>query len=427
MPTPPLSQEKLREALDLVREHGAVTAAADAIGMNRKTFDSRYQLAKRSVIGGVIAAPPIPEIARPPVGFAVVRNGGQYDAEGNLLRQYVTTKRDAGEVYEAPAGHVVKGESALIDADGRVMQRWVKTTKDAANDGLVEGLLARFSKYEAAAPLLPLPIDANTDLLTIYPLADLHFGLYSWGAESGDDYDVDIATDLVRKTISSLVAKSEPSSRAVILGLGDLFHQNDQKNATPKSHHQLDVDGRWGRVFEAGAQLMTDIIDLVSQRHEVVDIVMLPGNHDEDASVCLRVALSLFYKANPRVRVYNKPGLHWFYRFGKCLFGATHGHTMKPDRMAMILANDRPKDWGETVHRSFYFGHIHHETAKEVGNVRVESFSTPAAKDAYAAGGGYRSGRAMSAITFHAEDGEIGRHRVNIASDWARVRSAKAA
>lgn len=325
---------------------------------------------------------------------------------------------------DAPAGFVVKGESILQDGDGNVKLRWVKTREDTSTANLLEALDARFSRHEGMAPLLPAPSAANDDLLTIYPLADLHFGLYAWGAETGDDYDVDIATDLVRKTISSLVSKSDPSRRAVILGLGDLFHQNDQKNATPKSHHQLDVDGRWGRVFEAGARLMTDIVELVAQKHDKVDVVLIPGNHDEDASVCLRVALSLFYRNNERINVYNKPGLHWFDRFGKCLFGATHGHTMKPDRMALMLANDRPKDWGETVHRSFYFGHIHHETAKEVGNVRVESFSTPAAKDAYAAGGGYRSGRAMSAITFHAEEGEIGRHRVNIASDWATVRRA---
>lgn len=92
----------------------------------------------------------------------------------------------------------------------------------------------------------------------------------------------------------------------------------------------------------------------------------------------------------------------------------------------MMLATDRAKDWGETVHRSFFFGHIHSETVKEVGTVRVESFNTPAAKDAYAAGGGWRSGRSMSSITFHRKDGEIGRQRVNIPHDWAVVRQAEA-
>jgi len=170
-----------------------------------------------------------------------------------------------------------------------------------------------------------------------------------------------------------------------------------------------------------GAKLMTTIVDLVAQKHEQIDVVLLPGNHDEDAAVCLRVALSLFYGATPRINVHNEPGLHWYSRFGRCLFGATHGHTMKPDRMAMMLASDRPEDWGETRYRHFFFGHVHHESAKEVGPVRVESFQTPAPRDAHAQGVGYRSGRSMQAITFDANLGEIGRHRVNILSDLERV------
>lgn len=407
-------------AHELVKKFGSQREASRQAGIPRSTLqDMLAREARRGDIGG----PPIPPLGRPPEGFAVHRNSAAYDADGALLRQWVGTKPDAGEVYAVPAGHTVKGESALVDPTGRVLAKWIKT-KEGAGEGLVEGLRAAFAEYEGKAPAIPAPAVSDDDLLTLYPLADLHVGLYAWHREAGDDYDVDIATDLVRRNISTLVAKSEPSKRAVILGLGDLFHQNDQKNATPGSGHRLDVDGRWSRTFEAGAKLMTSLVDLVAQKHDRVDVVLIPGNHDEDASVCLRVALSLFYSANPRVHVYNKPGLHWSMRFGKCLFGATHGHTMKPERMALMLATDHAKDWGETEHRSFYFGHIHHETAKEVGPVRVESFNTPAAKDAYAAGGGYRSGRAMSAITFHRDDGEMSRHRVNIPQDWAKVRVA---
>ena len=291
----------------------------------------------------------------------------------------------------------------------------------------MEALQGAFAAYQGAAPLIPLPAVADDTTLTIYPLADLHFGMYSWGPETGADYDVEIATDIITRNISALVAKSEPSKRAIILGLGDLFHQNDQKNVTPGSGHRLDVDGRWQRVYRKCCEMLLTVIDTVAQKHEEVEIVFLPGNHDEDASVCMKVGMALLYRSNPRISVYEFPGDHWFGRFGKCMFGATHGHKLKPDRMAMMMAADRKEDWGQTDHKAFFFGHIHHETAKEVGPVRVESFNTPAAKDAYAAGGGWRSGRSMSAITYHCEDGEISRHRVNIKAEWAKIVPAKAA
>jgi hypothetical protein len=80
----------------------------------------------------------------------------------------------------------------------------------------------------------------------------------------------------------------------------------------------------------------------------------------------------------------------------------------------MMLAADRPQDWGATTYRHMFFGHVHHEHAREVGPVRVESFQAPAARDAWATQAGFRSGRSLSAITFCQQRGEIGRHRVNI-------------
>jgi hypothetical protein len=196
--------------------------------------------------------------------------------------------------------------------------------------------------------------------------------------------------------------------------LGDYFHSNDRTAATPMSKHTLDVDSRWPKIYRAGCEIAATIIDMVAQKHQEVEAVFVPGNHDPDAAVTLCVALSMFYRSNPRITVSDGAGAHWYRRFGKVLMGASHGHTLKPVAMAMMLATDRAKDWGETEFRHFFFGHVHHESAKEVGPVRVESFNTPIARDGYAAAGGYRSGRSLSALTFHATRGEVGRHRCNI-------------
>jgi predicted phosphodiesterase len=416
MPTDPQWTTEAEAALQL--HGGDKAAAARALGLSRETFRDRIlapqRAARRAALRGEVSAPPLPPAAVPPPGFIITRNAAAYGPDGTLERQWVGSRPDAGEEYEVPQGHVVKGESALLDPDGRVLTKWVKTSLAPSQALFVDAMVARFQEYAGAAPLLPVQDAQDDALLTVYAIPDLHFGMYSWRPETGDNYDVELATALARQSLGSLVARSAPSRRAVILVLGDFFHQNDQKNATPNSGHRLDVDGRWGRVFEAGAQLSTDMVELVAQKHEEVEVVFIPGNHDEDAAVCLRVALSLFYSKNQRVSVYNEPGLHWYRRFGKVLLGATHGHTMKPSQMAMMLACDRAKDWGETDFRHFFFGHIHHESAREVGPVRVESFNTPAPRDAYAQAGGYRSGRALNALTFHVEHGEVGRHRVNI-------------
>jgi len=356
----------------------------------------------------------LPEALRPAPGFEVAREAVRVNAEGEIVSRSVEARPERGAPFEPPPGYAIKGESALVDGSGRLIQRWVKTREGAVGAGLVEALRETFAEWNGRAPLLPPPELARDELLTVYPLPDLHVGLYAWGRETGDSYDTDIAAARASDMIEALVAQAPPARHAVLLGLGDYFHQNDQTNVTPANKNRLDVDGRWPRVYAAGARLLLSLLETIAARHERVEVVLLPGNHDPDAAVCMTVAMAMFYDGNDRIAVHDAAGLTWYRRHGAVLLGATHGHTMKPDRMAMMLAADRPADWGAARYRHFFFGHVHAESAREVGPVRVESFNAPASRDAWAHAAGYRAGHSLSAITFHAEHGEVMRHRVNL-------------
>ena len=96
------------------------------------------------------------------------------------------------------------------------------------------------------------------------------------------------------------------------------------------------------------------------------------------------------------------------------LIGATHGDTVKHEALLGVMACDQAQAWGRTSHRYWYTGHVHHQSVKEFPGVICESFLTLAAKDAYAAGHGYRAGRDMVCITQHREHGEVERHRCDI-------------
>lgn len=236
----------------------------------------------------------------------------------------------------------------------------------------------------------------------------------AWAKDAGEDYDLKIGATRLRSCAGRLIAQSPPSKTAIILNLGDWQHTDDAKNMTPRSGNLLDVDGRYFKVLTTGIQLMMDIIELALQKHEKVIVRNLPGNHDPHSSVALTVALGAFYANNKRVTIEQDPSDFFFYRFGATLIGANHGHKMRADAMAMSMAVRRREDWGQTKFHYFYFGHIHHETAKEIGDVRCESFQTLAAKDAHAYSSGYNSGQSITSITIDKDTGEIGRHRVNV-------------
>jgi len=409
MAAPPLSDELAQQAAQAYLDNGKnQTRAAEALGLSRATYKDRLKVAARRGMLGTEAVLP---------GFEITKTTTVTDNNGDTVREFVqqVPANDNGQ-FSVPAGFSISRLSTYTDQDGRIIGQWTQSKPGTSTDHVVEALKAVFEAYKGDARLAPAPKHTDEDLLSVYPIADQHNGLLAWGKESGEDYDLKIGADRLRSCMSRLVSQSPASKHALILNLGDWQHNDDGRNMTPRSGNILDVDSRYFKILTTGVQLMVDCIDLALKKHQFVIVRNLPGNHDPHASIALTVALAAFYANNPRVTVDQDPSDFFFHRFGKTLLGATHGHKLKPDRMAMTMACQMKEDWGATDYHYFYFGHVHHEQAKEVAGVRVESFQTLAAKDAYHAGAGYQSGQSLTSITIHITDGEIGRHRINLPS-----------
>jgi hypothetical protein len=87
-----------------------------------------------------------------------------------------------------------------------------------------------------------------------------------------------------------------------------------------------------------------------------------------------------------------------------------HGHLKKNDQLPILFAAQFPKIWGATEKRYAHCGHRHHVEEKEHSGLTVIQHPTLAARDAYAARGGWIADRSVRAITYHAEFGEVGRN-----------------
>jgi hypothetical protein len=166
--------------------------------------------------------------------------------------------------------------------------------------------------------------------------------------------------------------------------------------------------------MQVGLRAMIHVIRRALEKHTLVIVRIVSGNHDPHSSFALALALDAFFHAEPRVKVDLNASPFWYYRFGKVLIGVTHGDTVKPAQLPGIMAADRAEDWGLTKHRYWYTGHVHHTSRREFPGVVQESFRTLAAKDAWHTGAGYRSGRDMHAIVLHRDHGERERHICNV-------------
>lgn len=332
-----------------------------------------------------------------------------------------------------PPGQILRGASALWsypprdpDADPDAPPpppvkrlEWVKSREDDERSAESFALYVRsaLSHLKGAAPAVAAPAHVNEDLAVIYPRPDLHIGLLAWGQESGADWDLTIARRVLGEAAAALVAGAPPAHTGVVLGLGDFFHADDGTNRTRESQNALDVDGRYAKVIEAGVWLEIAKVQMALERHERVIYTAVPGNHDPHAYRALLIGVRMFFHGNERVTVDSNPAPYWYWRHGRCLIGATHGHRVKAPDLPMLMANHRPQDWGECPVRRYYVGHRHHKAMVEIGGVVVEQFGSPSAKDAYHAAGPWISGRGLVAITLHRERGEIGRQEYAITGD----------
>ena len=313
-----------------------------------------------------------------------------------------------------PDGFKVKGVSSLYDQDGQLKAQWVKSTADQERQKqlLIESI-------EAMAEDLPkvehreYAAECSDQLLACYPIGDLHVGMLSWSEETDESWDLKIAEEVQCKAMDYLVQTSPACENAVIINLGDWYHADNQEGVTTRSGHSLDMDGRYAKMARVGIKVMRQCIESALNRHKNVRVINVIGNHEDVSSIMLSICLANVYEKEPRVTIDTSPGAFNYVRHGKVLIGCHHGHSCKPDKLPGVMATDKAKDWGETVYRYWYIGHVHHQSLKDYAGVTVESFRTLAAKDAYAHSGGYRATRDMKAIIMHKEYGEVSRKTVN--------------
>lgn len=369
-----------------------------------------------------------PEAPVPP-GFYVARVSSQVDDKGNVEKQWVGARPGAppGAVEDQlPEGHVVKGVSSYI-ADGQIRGQWVKTAKkEETREEVLRQLLAEIPELiPQRSEAVPGPKHAtDADLLAVYPMGDPHVGMLAWGPEAGDHFDLGIAISLMRAAIDELTSHRPTAKKALIVNVGDFYHSDNPSNRTNRSGHSLDVDGRWFKVLRVGIDAMVYTVDSALRAHDSVRVVNAIGNHDDTSSLMLSVALDHHYRVDPRVEVVCSPAAQTYHRFGECLVGVTHGDTVKLGDLESLMAADRPEDWGETRWRYWYTGHVHHKRQQEFRGCMTESFRTLAAKDAWHAREGYRSGRDMNRIVLHKTWGEVGRSTVSAAYLQAQMRGA---
>ena len=149
-----------------------------------------------------------------------------------------------------PDGYLVKGTSTMIDAEGNEKIRWVKTSIDNERlEVLMEKAREAFcSELPRADSVNHSGNEVNSELMTLYPIFDIHIGMMAHRHESGENYDTNTAEKLMGSYFDHAISVSPASEKAVILVGGDFLHSDGLEAVTPASGHCLDQDSRYAKL-----------------------------------------------------------------------------------------------------------------------------------------------------------------------------------
>ncbi len=322
---------------------------------------------------------------------------------------------DYDMIHPTAPGLRIRGTSTLYDmqtGDARI--QWVKTQADdddiqTALEAAVEATKADITRATPVAA----PAHANGDLLALYPVGDHHIGMLADTQDGGDSYDLKIAESLLAGAMDSLLASSPTCGECIVAFMGDLLHYDSYVPETPKHRNKLDADGRAPAMVAVTIKAIRYATAAALAKHATVRVIVEVGNHDPYSSIWVREFLAAHYEDEPRVSVDRSPRHFHYYQFGQCLLATHHGQGAKKDSLPAIMAADQPDMWGETRHRYWFTGHLHHDHKKDYPGVSVEQIRILPPADAYAAENGYRAERDMKGIIFHRQHGEVARYIVN--------------
>lgn len=363
-----LPDDLLRAAVEAKAQHGSITAAANALGINRLTFTHRLRVAASRGI-----AP------------------GHFDsgtAPGFVMGKVTIQRGPGGEVER-----VWERQQPDRDAMQQAMRDFI--------DGM-KGEIDRASPVKA-------PDLVNADLCNLFTFTDFHLGCLAWHREGGADWDLQIAETTLTNAMRAMVEQSPMGHTAVINLQGDFLHTDGKLPVTPAHGHVLDADSRYPKIRRAAIRVIRALVDMALARHREVHLIIAEGNHDEEGSGWLTDCFAVHYENEPRVTVNDSDLPFYVFVWGETMLGVHHGHKVKNEQLPLLFASQFPQEWGRTRRREIHCGHRHHRDEKEYNGVTVVQHPTLAARDAYAARGGWIADRAAQAITYHSRFGQVGR------------------
>jgi hypothetical protein len=290
--------------------------------------------------------------------------------------------------------------------EGHVTNYSIKASFKRKTKFDIQSLVKRIQDIQPVSISPPLPI--RTNYLLEVNITDIHFGKEATRESVGSDYSVEEARDRYNKTIGKFLSLFNLYQfEKVLFVVGHDLLQMDNLDGTTTAGTPVDSSVNRNNVFNIVGELICESINKFADLSPV-DVLMVPGNHDENTTFFLGKLLEAYYRNTSHVSVLNTNcQKRWYYSYGNALVLHTHSHR-NPKDLPSIMAIEAADQWGKARIREAHLGHKHSQTTFptfETTGVVVREL-----------------GSLSSADKWHYDNGYVGQHKVATSFVWQKTR-----
>jgi len=299
---------------------------------------------------------------------------GKVDREIWMVDRWVLNKWDCVAKMDVPG---VVGD-VLAATELWQVKIWLK--RKPGEIRAIESLLADLKKRSPVVPKIKVlkrtkrqaPRQLEIDLM------DPHLGMRSHRPASDQTWSIDECETMAMAAIRESLKRAEtyaPFEKIIWPYGNDLMHIDTLWHQTTAGTPQPEAES-YHHTYKRAVELSIAIIDELKQVAPV-KIIQVPGNHDRQTAFTLGMVMWAKYHNDANVEVDCSAAPYKFHHFGKNLIGFEHGKSVKPIRLAALMANECREAWAVTCYREWHRGDQHrkgtgHPLTMEEQGVSVE-------------------------------------------------------
>ena len=295
------------------------------------------------------------------------KNGKECKSDGRILtiEQLMDFCKVDTRVWEARRGRVNSWEVGTREATSGLVQVKVPLTRieaGAVSDHLLELLGTELEKVAPKRFPRAAKGKVSKGKLMEVSIPD-HIGIevLKTGKPEGLDSAIARGRSRYEAALVDLVSKASGEKIGkILLPVSAAFCDLKLKKS---------MAGEWTRVFLAGAQMLSEAVELLAQVAPV-DIVVV---NEKAGKPYLGIYLSKWFRNHPTVRVDTGIKPRKYYTFQYNMIGFTSDKSMRASAMPTVMSTENPVQWSKTRYAEIHYGEgSSPEKGKEYNGVSVK-------------------------------------------------------